>query len=67
MLGALLPFALLLVCGLDNLLKPFGDAAKYAVLTLMLLFMLATETTLDWPVFQNPYNLFHLGMLVFRR
>jgi hypothetical protein len=64
MLGALLPFALLLVCGLDNLLKPLGDATKYAVLTLMLLFMLATEITLDWPVFQNPYNLFHLGMSV---
>jgi hypothetical protein len=60
MLGALLPFLLLLVYGLDCLLKKFSNAAKFSVLAVILLFMLATEITIDWSIFQNPYNLFHM-------
>jgi hypothetical protein len=60
MLGALLPFMLLFVYGLDCLLTKSSNAAKLSVLAVILLFMLATEITIDWSIFQNPYNLFHM-------
>jgi Predicted membrane protein (DUF2142) len=60
MLGALIPFLLLFVYGLDCTLKKFGDATKFSVLAMILLFMLATEITIDWQIFQNPYNWFHM-------
>jgi hypothetical protein len=60
MLGALIPFLLLFVFGLDQALKKFGDPAKFLVLALMILFMLVSEITVDWPVFPNPYNWFHM-------
>jgi hypothetical protein len=60
MLGALIPFLLLFVFGLDQALKKFGDPAKFLVLALMILFMLVSEITVDWPIFPNPYNWFHM-------
>lgn len=60
MLGALIPFLLLFVYGLDRALNRFGDAVKFSVLGGFILFMLATEIAVDWPVFPNPYNWFHM-------
>jgi hypothetical protein len=60
MLGALIPFLLLFVYGLDRTLKNFGDTAKFSALAAIILFMLATEITVDWPIFSNPYNWFHM-------
>lgn len=59
-LGALIPFLLLIVYGLDRLLARFGDKVKFAVLAAMICAMLAVEITTDWSVFSNPYNWFHL-------
>jgi hypothetical protein len=60
MLGALIPFLLLFVYGLDRALKKFSNAAKFSALTGLVLFMLVTEITIDWPIFPNPYNWFHM-------
>jgi hypothetical protein len=60
MLGALIPFLLLFVYGLDRALKNFGNAAKFSALAGFILFMVAAEITIDWPVFPNPYNWFHM-------
>jgi hypothetical protein len=60
MLGALIPFLLLFVFGLDCALKKFGNTAKFLVLSAVILFMLVSEITVDWPVFSNPYNWFHM-------
>jgi hypothetical protein len=60
MLGALIPFLLLFVYGLDCVLKKFGNAAKFSALAGIILFMLVTEITIDWPIFPNPYNWFHM-------
>ncbi len=60
MLGALIPFLLLFVHGLDRALKNFGNVVKFSVLAGFILFMLATEIAIDWPVFPNPYNWFHM-------
>jgi hypothetical protein len=60
MLGALIPFLLLFVYGLDRTLNKFSHAAKFSVLAAIVLFMLVTEITIDWPIFPNPYNWFHL-------
>jgi hypothetical protein len=60
MLGALIPFLLLFVYGLDRALKTFGNAAKFSVLAGFILFMLVTEIAVDWPVFPNSYNWFHM-------
>jgi hypothetical protein len=60
MLGALIPFLLLFVFGLDQLLKQFGNAVKFSVLAAIILSMLASEIATDWPVFSNPYNWFHM-------
>jgi hypothetical protein len=60
MLGALIPFLLLFVFGLDQALKKFGDAAKFSTLAAIILFMLIAEIAIDWPVFPNPYNWFHM-------
>jgi hypothetical protein len=59
LLGALIPFLLLLAFGLDQALKKFGGAAKFGVLTGLLLAMLAAEITIDWHIFPNAYNWFH--------
>jgi Predicted membrane protein (DUF2142) len=60
MLGALVPFLLLFVYGLDRALEKFGNAAKFYALAGILVFMLVTETTIDWRIFPNPYNWFHM-------
>jgi hypothetical protein len=60
MLGALIPFLLLFVFGIDRALKKFGDSAKFLALAAMILFMLVSEIFTDWPVFSSQYNWFHL-------
>jgi hypothetical protein len=60
MLGVLVPFLLLFVYGLDCALKKLSDFVKFVILAAFILFMLATEITVDWPIFPNPYNWFHM-------
>ena len=60
MLGALIPFLLLLVYGLDRTLNKSGSTVKFSALGAMMLFMLIAEITIDWPIFPNPYNWFHM-------
>ena len=60
MLGALIPFLLLFMSGLDRALKNSGNAVKFSALGMLILFMLVAEITVDWPVFASPYNWFHL-------
>jgi hypothetical protein len=60
LLGALVPFMLLFVHGIDRALKNFGGRAKFLVLAAIIAFMLISEITIDWPVFSNPYNWFHM-------
>jgi hypothetical protein len=61
MLGALIPFVMLYVYGLDRALS----CVKYhwirpLVLAGIILFMLASEIATDWPVFSSQYNWFHM-------
>jgi hypothetical protein len=60
MLGALVPFMLLFVFGLDCVLKRFGTPAKFFLLAAIILFMPAAETITDLPVFSSEYNWFHM-------
>jgi hypothetical protein len=60
MLGALIPFLLLFVFGLDRAMKNLKTAAKFCVLAGIMLFMLVTEITTDWAIFPNAYNWFHM-------
>ena len=60
MLGMLIPFMLLFACGLDRLMKSFQNSTKFFVLFALLAFMLASEITIDWKIFPNEYNWFHL-------
>jgi hypothetical protein len=60
LLGALIPFLLLFVFGLDHALTRFSNQAKFFMLTGIILFMLISEVTIDWPIFTNPYNWFHM-------
>ena len=60
MLGLLVPFLILFACGLDRLLKNFQGATRFFVLGALLAFMLASEITIDWSIFPNAYNWFHL-------
>lgn len=60
MLGALIPLLLLFVFGLDQALKKFGGAVKFAVLAGLVVFMLISEIVIDWPVFGSAYNWFHM-------
>jgi hypothetical protein len=59
MLGALIPFLLLFIFGLDRALGRCGLPAKFLALAGMILFMLASEIVIDWPIFPNAYNWFH--------
>jgi hypothetical protein len=59
-LGALIPFLLLIVYGLHRLLARFGNRAKFSMLAVLILIMLTSEIAVDWPVFSNPFNWFHL-------
>jgi hypothetical protein len=60
MLGMLIPFLLLFACGLDRLMKSFQNSTKFFVLFALLAFMVASEITIDWKIFPNEYNWFHL-------
>jgi hypothetical protein len=60
MLGALIPFLLLFIFGLDRVLGHWGNRVKVAVLAGMILFMLISEIAIDWRIFPNTYNWFHL-------
>jgi hypothetical protein len=59
-LGALIPFSLLLVYGLDRLLNRFGTVTKFAILAFIVFAMLALEIATDWPVFSSQYNWYHM-------
>ena len=59
-LGALIPFSLLFVFGIDRVLNRFGAAAKFFALGGLVLFMFISEVATDWPVFSSPYNWFHM-------
>jgi hypothetical protein len=60
MLGVLIPFLLLFVHGLDRALGHYGNRTKFSVLAGLILCMLLSETAIDWPVFANDFNWFHL-------
>lgn len=60
MLGALIPFLLLIVYGLDRLLYRVGTKTKFLVLGAIIAAMLTSEIVVDWPAFSNPFNWFHL-------
>lgn len=60
MLGALIPFLLLAVYGMDRMLNRFGSAAKFLALSALILLMLISEIVTDWQIFPNSYNWYHL-------
>jgi len=61
MLGALIPFSLLFLHGLDCALSPIkNNWIRPLTLAVMILFMLVSEITIDWPVFFSEYNWFHM-------
>ena len=61
MLGALIPFMLVYLYGLDRLLSRFkNNWAKPLALAGMVLFMLVSEIADNWTVFSSQYNWFHM-------
>jgi Predicted membrane protein (DUF2142) len=60
LLGALIPFVLVIVSGLDQALYRFNLRTKFVVLGVLISTMLASEIVTDWPAFSNSYNWFHL-------
>ena len=61
MLGALIPFMLLFVYGLDRALGRIKNRrAKPLALAGLILFMLVSEIGIDWRIFPNAYNWFHM-------
>ena len=60
LLGMLIPILLLLATGLDLALKKLGGQARFAVLAALVLLILANEIAMDWQLFLNEYNWFHL-------
>ena len=59
-LGALIPFMLLFVSGLDRLLKRFDLPLKLLVLAGFNLIMLITEFVTNKPAFFDQYNWYHM-------
>jgi hypothetical protein len=60
-LGALIPFLLLFLFGLDHLLESVkSNWLRPLVLAGLILFMLVSEIVTDWPVFFSQYNWFHM-------
>jgi hypothetical protein len=60
-LGALIPFLLLFLYGLDcALCRLKNSRARPLALGVLILFMLLSEIAVDWPVFSNEYNWFHM-------
>jgi len=60
LLGALIPFTLLIAQGLALLLNRVSLRLKWFVLAGTIFSMLICEVVTDWPVFSNPYNWFHM-------
>ena len=61
LLGALIPFLLLFLYGLDQALVPIRNKwLRPLLLTGLILFMLIGEITVDRPVFSSAYNWFHM-------
>ncbi len=61
MLGALIPFLLLYLYGLDRALGWAQNRwLRPTVLVAMILFMLVAEILTDWRLFPNAYNWFHM-------
>jgi hypothetical protein len=60
MLGALIPFLLLLAGGMDRMLDRFGKPAKWYALAILISTMLTLEIVTDWPVFSSQYNWFNM-------
>lgn len=60
LLGALVPFMLVLVCGLEWSLNKFSVRTQFLALGVLLAGMIAAEITIDAPIFANQYNWFHL-------
>ena len=62
MLGALIPFSLLFVHGLDRVLGWFklDDASKFRALGALIFFVLSAEIFTNWPAFADEYNWFHM-------
>ncbi len=61
MLGALIPFLLLYLYGLDRLLGGVkSNWIRPVILIGMILFMLVSETLIDARLFPNAYNWFHM-------
>jgi hypothetical protein len=61
MLGALIPFLLLYLYGVDRALNRVKQKwVRPFLLALFILFMLGSEIAIDWPIFPNSYNWFHM-------
>ncbi|HEV2329043.1 MAG TPA: DUF2142 domain-containing protein [Verrucomicrobiae bacterium] len=60
LLGAVIPFLLVLAFGMDRLLKGLGMWAKFLTLAACLGIMLTVEVASDWPALFSEYNWFHL-------
>lgn len=60
LLGALIPFMLLFVFGIERGFRRFGNIAKFGALTAIVLFMVVGEIMTNLPAFSNPYNWWHL-------
>jgi hypothetical protein len=60
LLGALIPFLLLVVYGLNRLLGRLEQAWKFTALTVIISAMFILEIASDWPAFCSQYNWFHL-------
>ena len=61
MLGALIPFLLLYLYGLDRALcRVKNNWVRPLVLAGMILFMLISEILIDWRLFPNANNWFHM-------
>jgi len=61
MLGALIPFLMLYLCGIDYLLQGVRQRwVRPAILIGMILFMCISEIVTDWTVFSSQFNWFHM-------
>jgi hypothetical protein len=59
-LGALIPFMLLFVSGLDSILNHFDLRLKFFILAALNLIMLIAEFATNGPAFYDEYNWFHM-------
>jgi hypothetical protein len=60
-LGVLIPFLLLLLYGVNLLLRGVKNRwVRPLAIIAMILFMLISEIVTDWPVFSSQYNWFHM-------